>query len=34
MSEVDRNNDRVISYEEFNDAMIEVIAHRSSILEQ
>ena len=32
MSEVDRNQDNVISHEEFNEAMMEVIAHRSSQL--
>lgn len=32
MQEVDRNNDQVISYAEFNSAMLEVIAHRSSNL--
>ena len=30
MAEVDRNHDNVISYDEFNEAMTEVIAHRSS----
>ena len=34
MSEVDKNHDNVISYQEFNDAMIEVIAQRSSNLQQ
>ena len=32
MSEVDRNNDNLISHAEFNAAMMEVIAHRSSNL--
>ena len=32
MAEVDRNHDNVISYQEFNEAMMEVIAHRSSNL--
>lgn len=32
MQEVDRNNDNVISFSEFNDAMVEVITHRSSSL--
>lgn len=30
MAEVDLNHDNVISHNEFNEAMIEVIAHRSS----
>ena len=33
MSEVDKNNDNLISYSEFNSAMVEVIAHRSSTLD-
>jgi len=33
MSEVDKNNDNLISYSEFNTAMMEVIAHRSSTLD-
>ena len=32
MNEVDRNQDNLISHEEFNEAMMEVIAHRSSQL--
>lgn len=32
MAEVDRNHDNVISHSEFNDAMIEVMAQRSSRL--
>ncbi len=33
MSEVDKNQDNLISYSEFNEAMMEVITHRSSNLE-
>ena len=32
MAEVDRNHDNVISSAEFNEAMMEVIAQRSSTL--
>ena len=32
MAEVDRNSDNVISSSEFNAAMMEVLAHRSSNL--
>ena len=32
MAEVDRNNDNLISYSEFNEAMMEVITQRSSNL--
>ena len=33
MAEVDSNNDNVINYEEFNNAMVQIIVQKSSQLQ-